>query len=171
MPQQLAPGARVASRMLWAGNAGFRLGPPPTGIAHLVARFGHHWWASEGIDAQVGDRAIEVPLDAWIVGGAQTPLVHPLEAVDIALADPELGPFLLSRPFRNTVGWMVEYVPEERAWHVGLQAWPRPPARTGVIDGFDGRLREIVAKDVPNEPGEAPDRDRRGIDRDGSSAF
>lgn len=139
----LAAGASESERAQWDGAVARHLGPPPRGIVALTASFGMFWRAADG-EFEAGEYPnLEVPLDAWIEGVADPPRIQPAEAVDIALADPDFGEWLLQRPFRDGVDWYIRYVAEEDAWHVSIQAWPNPPARLAVIDAQTGLLREV----------------------------
>lgn len=142
--KRLAPGAVLSERARWDGWTVASHAPPPTGLLRLLGTFSFFWRESEGggPPPQAHERHIDVGLDAWIAGLAEPPLVHPGEAIDIALGDPNLGPMLLDRP--KFEGWDLTYLVGDRAWLVGRRDPPDNPEFVGTIDAFDGTLRYIT---------------------------
>jgi hypothetical protein len=144
--ERLRPGEALVARARWNGWTMSSWAPPPSGPLTVNASFGFYWRASEGEQDPPGahERRIEVQLDAWVDGLAEPPLVHPAEAIDIALHDPEYGPFLLSRSFRSGIDWYLRYVAADGAWHVAAAASGHDPVLIAVVDAFTGRVRDIV---------------------------
>ena len=145
---RLRPGQKTSERSIWNGWATRSYAPPPSGLAKLRGSFHIFWRESEGpgIPEAAFDQNLEVLLPVWVDGLADPPLVHPTEAIDLALADPVFGPWILSRPFRSGADWRTRYDAASRTWHVGLLSfYPQERTRevlinadTGAILGYEG---------------------------------
>lgn len=139
---RLGPGERIVQRALWNGLA-IRVGaPPPTGIVSLNGTLDCHWRAGQN---ECANDPIEVRLDAWVRGSPAAPRIHPAEAVDLALANPEFATWLFGRPFRSGADLFVKFDARGGAWHVGLLSYyPTERTRAAVIDATTGEFRGIV---------------------------
>jgi hypothetical protein len=144
---RLAPGEAVSARALWDGWTTASYAPPPGGPITLAGSFSFYWRESEGLGdpPDAHERRIDIGIDSWIVGLAEPPLVHPGEAIDIALADPAFGPELRDGEVLDG-RWYLRYVPGQRAWHVARRGDIAPPTRIAVVDAFSGQVREILDK-------------------------
>lgn len=145
--KRLAPGATAKNRERWSGLTMRTYAPPPTGLVTIQGTFHFYWREAEGErdPPRAFERRITVDLDAWVIGVEEPPIVHPAEAIDIALADPEFSAWLLRRPFRNGADFVVKYDSRARTWHVGLLSYyPRERTRAAVIDAVTGELIALV---------------------------
>jgi hypothetical protein len=142
--KRLEPGAALRERARWNGWTVASNAPPPSGPVQLVGTFSFFWRESEGLNPpdRAHERTVAVGLDAWIDGLAEPPLVHPGEAIDIALAHPAFGPALLERP--RFEGWYLTYLIDDHAWLLGRRDPPHDPEFVGTIDALDGTLTGIT---------------------------
>jgi len=140
IPATLRPGEARVTRARWMGFTMKSYAPPPTGRVTLTGTFSFYWRASEGLAPEGAHlRRIDVPLEAWIVGLAIPPVVHPTEAIDIAIADPVFGPWVLARPFRSGADWKLQYDVTLNRWRVGLLSYnPEQRIREVIIDAASG---------------------------------
>ena len=165
---RIAPGEVVKQRLRWNGQVAETLGPPPDGTARITGTFGY--------ERRGEDRGrIALDLEVPVVGGRDPTSLHPLEAVDVALADPAFRD--LVEPVR--VGYeSEEYVGHDAvrdAWIVGLCGWfddERVWWKAAAVDPVTGALAEIVdgpgaatCEDGLPPPGSPPDLTSPAPDR------
>jgi hypothetical protein len=139
---RLSAGKQIVQRARWDGFATFVHAPPPTGRVTLTGSFTPYWRKGE---PEPHSARIDISLDAWVTGVADPPVVHPAEAVDIALADPDFGSWLLSRPNRSGAGTIVRFDPAAHTWRVGLLSYyPVERTRVAIIDATTGELLGVT---------------------------
>jgi len=146
----LARSTSVSERSVWNGWATRSYAPPPSGLASLRGSFHIFWREADGPMPEAAfDQDIEVVLPVWVDGLGRPPLVQPTEAVDLALADPVFGPWLLSRPFRDGADWYERYDPTTNIWRIGLKSFnPGERIRVALVDGETG---VVIGYEGPTE--------------------
>jgi hypothetical protein len=148
---RLKPGEVRVERARWLGLTMRSYAPPPSGQVTLNGTFSFFWRESEGDqDPQTeSERRLSVPLAAWVQGVATPPRIDPTEAIDIALADPDFGRWVLGRPFRSGADWKLRFDSNAHQWRVGLLSfYPEARTREVLIDAATGA---VVAYEGPTD--------------------
>lgn len=143
----LKPGASITEKARWSGVAGELLGPPPTGAVALTASFRYYWREARGEPEDITSELIDVPVPVWIdgTGGA---ILHPAEAIDVALLDPRFIAVLESRDFRNANEPIIRFDSSASVWQVGLlDHGEQPRVHLVLIDGVSGQNVGFLERD------------------------
>lgn len=136
--ETLPPGGSIVERTRWSGVAGLQLGPPPTGFVELTASARYFWREARGEPPDVTKALIDVPLPAWIENDV-TAVLHPSEAIDVALLDPRLVDVLERRKIGNANEPIVQFDPTTGSWQIGLlDHGEQPRAHLVFVDGASG---------------------------------
>lgn len=142
----LKPGRRIDARTLLEGIEPRGFGLVPSGPIELRATFGFWRRGSEDVDTTHHDDIV-VTLPVELTDGRDPRLLSPGQAVDAALASPELQDALRRNPtipaFSPT---SLAFDLPTNTWHVGISVDRRggdQPQTTFIVDGFDGRILEV----------------------------
>ena len=144
--KSLAAGATIRERATWDGLTFRRLAPPPTSRVHITGSFPYDRAPIQ--DAHTG-QAIEIQLDAWILGEADA-FLDPGEVADIALRDPRLRAVLASRELYNGNESVLRFDARTNTYEVGmLESGDHDPAQAHLltIDAVTGEIEGWVERD------------------------
>ena len=129
---RIAPGAVVEQRMHWNGLASGEVALPPDGLARITGSF-----------APGRDRPpIEVMLDVPLVAGLAPDWLHPMEAVDAALADPVFRDLIEPVDISKRNQEILRLDTEHDTWLVGV---------CGAFDGTTGYWKVALVDPVSGE--------------------
>jgi hypothetical protein len=149
--ERIPPGGVIRQRARWDGSATFRLGPPPSAPVRLTGRFSGYTRPS----LRGGTRgSIEVALDAWILAGRDEDMLHPMEIVDAALADPRFRAFIEPIRIGAASDHVIWYDETLDVWEVGVFLYRSDRFRVGLVDPRTGEVLGIT--DRPWREGEEP---------------
>ncbi len=138
---RIPPGGVVEQRLYWDGLAGDRMAPPPDGMARISGSF-----TPGRIDGPRRE-PIEVTLDVPLTGGLESGRLHPMEALDAALADPDfrdlIEPVKVSRGNEEVIRFDIEH----DAWVIGVCGrfhkqkgyW-----KAAFVDPMNGEVIEVI---------------------------
>jgi hypothetical protein len=117
--QQLGGGHSFEQRLWWDGLAFRRLTPPPTGWVDLVASF-NYVRADQHLSPDLEHRrTADVHLQAF-VSGLPDRLADPGEAIDVALADPQLTAVFSTSALGDANEGVVRFDVARMAYEIGL---------------------------------------------------
>ncbi|MFV2063512.1 MAG: hypothetical protein ACC726_08355, partial [Chloroflexota bacterium] len=141
IPHRVPPGGVVEQRLRWDGQALGRLGPPPDGVARITGSFDFRRPGTKG------RQNIEVQLDVPVTEGRDPELLHPMEAVDAALADDAFRALIEPVRIGNASEEVVLYDDERGVWVVGAcgrfeKQWGYWKA--AVVDAATGEVKRIL---------------------------
>lgn len=146
VPHRLPPGGVEEWRLRWDGGtigtfpAG-TFGPPPEGLARLTGSFD---FRREGT---TGKQTIEIVLDVPVANGRDPELLHPMEAVDAALADDAFRELIEQVELGDRFGEYIAFDDDRNVWVVGACASHRPIGgswKAAVLDPVTGEVRRIL---------------------------
>jgi hypothetical protein len=143
----IRPGKAIHRTLAWDGMAQLRWGPFPTGPITITGTF-NWYWRGRHQPRYPDIPKIEVPLDAWVTGGADETWLSPPEVVDAALTDAAFVSYLETQDLGNGRAEILWYKPELGTWEVGVLPWyetdppmlhlvlvdPHAGAVTGTVD-------------------------------------
>ncbi|MEO5966175.1 MAG: hypothetical protein ABIR11_11970 [Candidatus Limnocylindrales bacterium] len=141
MSDTIGPGKHRQQTMWWSGSTTLTRAVPPSGPVTITAYAGYYWRGSKE-PSDIVSRAIDLELDAWIIGDAPAPL-SPAQAVDAALADPAFAAYLETQTLANGRAEIAWFDAARKVWEIGVMPWYEsdPPRIHGVIvDGVTGRI-------------------------------
>ncbi len=144
---RIPPGGVVKQRLRWDGLAAHRLGPPPDGMDRISGSF------TPGRIDGPDRKPIEVTLEVPLTGGLEPGRLHPMEAVDAAMADPAFRVIIDPVELGKRNDQVIRFDIEHDAWVVGVCGrfdgqqgyWkaalvdPESGAVTDIIDGPVGK--------------------------------
>ena len=137
----IEPGDSITETRWWSGFANPTRALPLAGPVTILGHAGYYWRGDEPED--ITSQAIELELDAWIVGGKGAERLSPAEAVDAALADPAFLAYLDTQNIANGRAQIVWYDAELDRWEIGVMPWyeDEPPRIHGVlVDAVKGEI-------------------------------
>ena len=134
---RLEPGESMTQHQVWPGLVDATWAPPPSGPVALIGRIAE--LRRGEADAQVGF-LVSAELRTTIDGPDRSPKVHPGEAIDVALDDPEFGKWLRGQA-RSGAPPVLEYEPTEGLWRVGMAFPGQSHRRYAFVDATTGALR------------------------------
>jgi hypothetical protein len=149
MASEIPPGRVLRRRAVWDGMAYHRLGPPPDGRARITATFDSYRRPSLGGGFK---HAIEVSLDAWVMDGRDPAMLHPMEIVDAALADPAFAAWVDAVEIGNASDQFIQYDPEADLWEVGVYFNRGDHFVVALVDPRTGSVEGVI--DRPRGPDE-----------------
>ena len=138
--RRLAPGEVVKQRLRWNGQVAETLGPPPDGTARIIGTFGYE---RRGDDR----RRIALDLEVPVAGGRDPGWLHPREAVEAALTDPEFSDLIDPIRIGYESSTYLLHDAARDAWIVGLCGWFDDEHvwwKAAVVDPATGALAEII---------------------------
>ena len=146
----IPPGGVLRGRAMWDGMASYRLGPPPSGHARLTASFGGYKRRSQ----KGQPRSLSIELDVWVVDGRPDDMLHPVEVVDAALADPRFSNWIDGIRIGNRNTDVILYDPELDVWEVGIFRYGDDRFQVALVDPRSGEVLGIIDRpwDEEREP-------------------
>jgi hypothetical protein len=152
---RISPGAKRTTRLRWGGYAdGYALrslGLPPAGRATITATF--EYWLRPG-EPDRRARSLEASIEAFIVNGRDGDLLHPLEVVDAALADPSFAAMIGEIDVGDGYTPILWFDPAMDLWEVGVMRNRTERLTVGLVDPRSGEVQAIVER--PWVEGEDP---------------
>ena len=140
---RVPPGGVVEQRLRWDGQALGRLGPPPDGLARISGSFDFRRPGTRGT------QVVEVELDVPVANGRDPALLHPMEAVDAALADDAFRELIEQVEIGDGSEEVILYDARRDVWVVGACAdlRRRPGSWTAaVVDPSSGEVERILQR-------------------------
>jgi hypothetical protein len=140
---RVPPGGMVDQRLRWDGHALGRLGPPPDGLARITGSFDFRRPGTRG------QQTVEVQLDVPVTEGRDPDVLHPMEAVDAALADDGFRELIEQVDIGDHFGEEILYDHRRDVWVVGACAdYRTKPGRwkAAVLDPATGEVKRILNK-------------------------
>lgn len=133
MTDRIKPGGKLRQTLWWSGYTDVNRALPPSGPMLIKATAAYYWRGTREPD-DIPDQAIDLALDAWVVGGTGVDRLSPAEVVDAAVADPAFAAFLETQPLANGREEIAWYDAGADAWEVGVMPWyeTEPPRIRGV---------------------------------------
>ncbi|MFO7533618.1 MAG: hypothetical protein R6W93_14255 [Candidatus Limnocylindrales bacterium] len=148
---RIAPGGVVQERSRWDGATGWKLIPPPNGPVRVTAVFDDF----KRVDDKGGPRGrIEVGLDALVVGGRDD-LLHPMEIIDAALADPGFAALMETVDFGRDQT-IYHYRPDIALWELGVFDSDEELFKVGLVDPVTGEVQQLIERPWDDERDEWP---------------
>ena len=138
---RVPPGGVVEQRRRWDGQALGRLGPPPDGLARISGSFDFRRPGTRGT------QVVEVELDVPVTNGRDPTLLHPMEAVDAALADDTFRELIEPVEIGDGSEEVILYDARRDVWVVGACGDSRrhPGSWTAaVVDPSSGQVERIL---------------------------
>ena len=154
---RVPPGGVVEQRRRWDGQALGRLGPPPDGLARISGSFDFRRPGTRG------EQIVEVELDVPVTNGRDPEMLHPMEAVDAALADDTFRELIEQVEIGNRSEEVILYDARRDVWVVGACAdlRRRPGSWTAaVLDPSSGQVERILQRSTGRYCYEGPWRAR-----------
>jgi hypothetical protein len=142
MADRVKPGASLRRTLWWTGYTDVNRALPPTGPLRIDATAGYFWHGTKEPE-RIADRAYELSLDAWVVGGTGAGRLSPAQVVDAAVADPGFAALLETQTLANGREEIAWYDAGTDTWEVGVMPWYEtvPPQIHGVrVDAVTGAI-------------------------------
>ena len=137
----IEPGDSVTETRWWSGFADPTRALPLPGPVTIKSQASYYWRGEEPAD--IISQAIDLELDAWIVGEGGAERLSPAEAVDAALTDLDFLAYLDTQTLANGRAQIVWYDAELDRWEIGVMPWyeDEPPRIHGVlVDAVTGEI-------------------------------
>lgn len=141
IPHRVPSGGVVEKRLRWDGGAWGSLGPPPEGLARIDGSFDFRRRGTRG------EQSVEIELEVPVTPGRDPELLHPMEAVDAALADDAFRALIEAVNLGHRAEEMVLFDDERDVWVVGACAdgskW-QGNWRAAVVDPVSGEVLRVL---------------------------
>ena len=152
-PQRIEPGEELLFVHRWDGSLHLEdvssdIGLPPDGPVRLDA--GVRFITSPDVPPNAG-RTVKVRLETEVVGGWADDRLHPMEVVDVAMADRDFAEVMWKRDFGRHSQGMLWWDDEEQLWLTGTCTYVADdqPARwhLATVDPFTAEVQ--IVPDIP----------------------
>jgi hypothetical protein len=141
---RVPPGGAVVKHYRWDGRSSGSFGPPPEGLARITGSF------SFRRSGTAGRQSVEVQLDVPVTKGRDPDLLHPMEAVDAALADAGFRELIDGVNLGHRAEEMIVFDDRRGVWVVGACTdgvkWQGNWRAAAIVDGSSGDVRRVVER-------------------------